>query len=218
MLMSLCPNPPASRAQSSRKDESMPQASPLQALLARTSSLSVVERERAFDHLVRLLMIMVRSKMDSRLRTRRESIDVCQSVVKSFVEDFHEGKVHFENEAALAGYLQAIVKNKLIDLARHDGAQRRGGGRHAFSLNDSSAGDAFEPASPIGGASSIISSEERQRMVMDSLSLDERRLIDLRGRGLEWEQIADMTGESSAALRKRWSRLQQRLASDSKEN
>lgn len=192
----------------------MAAASPLATLLARTTSFTGAERERAFDELMRLLMILVRARMDARLRSRRESVDVCQSVVKSFVEDFHAGKVAFENEAALAGYLQTVVKNKLTDLARMDTAQRRGGGRPDAPLHDPVTGSDLAPSDGGAGASTVAANAEARDRLMARLGEEDRRLFDMRARGLEWEQIAELTGETSAALRKRWSRMQQRLADE----
>jgi DNA-directed RNA polymerase specialized sigma24 family protein len=192
----------------------MAAASPLATLLERTTSLTGAERERAFDELMRLLMILVRARMDARLRSRRESVDVCQSVVKSFVQDFHAGKVAFENEAALAGYLQTVVKNKLADLARMDTALRRGGGRADAPMYDPVTGSDNAPPDDGAGVSTVVADAEARERMMATLSDEDRRLFDLRARGLEWDQIAQVTGETSAALRKRWSRMQQRLGDE----
>lgn len=186
-------------------------ASRLDSLLRHAASLEGAERDRAFAELVRLLIVMVRARMSPRLRVGRESVDVCQSVAKSFVEDWQAGRLKFENEAALAGYLQTVVRNKLADLSRHDNAARRGGGERVLPIDEEHGIGAGGIAGDGAGASTIAEVGELRDLVMESLTPEERRLIDLRRRGMEWEQIAEVTGESSSALRKRWSRLQNSL-------
>jgi len=171
--------------------------------------------------LMRLLMILVRAKMDSKRRNHHESMDVCQSVARNFVEEWQAGKVQFPNEAALVGYLQTVVRNKLTDLSRRDQAARRGGGAVPVPI-DSERG-VSEGAIPSHGpgASGSIAARETHERILRSLSEEERRLIEFRQRGRDWDEIATELGESSSALRKRWSRLQIRigemLAQESKE-
>lgn len=186
----------------------------LDKLLRHAATLEGVERDRAFEDLVRLLMIMVRARMDHKLRAGRESMDVCQSVAKSFVDDWQAGRVQFENEAALAGYLQTVVRNKLADLSRRDTALRRGGGDRPLPIDDERGVSASAIAGTGPGASSIVAEAELREKSLANLTDEDRALIDLRRRGLEWDQIAAELGESSAALRKRWSRLQARVAGD----
>lgn len=184
-------------------------------LLQNASAMTGTDRERAFQEVIRLLVILVRARMDARMRARHESMDVCQSVAKSFVEDWQAGKVRFENEAALAGYLKTVVKNKLVDLSRHDGAARRGGGEQPLTIDHP---DAPEPSAPRGTTASrdAINLELFDR-IMEQFSEPERRLIDLRRRGLEWEQIAALVGEGADVLRKRWSRMQARVMNEVEE-
>lgn len=188
-----------------------PTPSRLDSLLRHAATLQGAERDRAFEDLVRLLMIMVRARMSPKLRASRESVDVCQSVAKSFVLDWQAGKIQFENQAALAGYLQTIVRNKLADLSRRDTAQRRGGGEAPIAIDDHHGVPADAIQADGAGASTIAEAEELHQRLIGEITPEEHQLIDLRRRGLDWNQIADMLGESSAALRKRWSRLQERI-------
>ncbi len=186
-------------------------SSRLDSLLRHAASLQGAERDHAFGELVRLLMIMVRARMSPKLRASRESMDVCQSVAKSFVSDWQSGRLRFENEAALAGYLQTVVRNKLADLSRRDTALRRGGGAVPIAIDDERGVPAEVIPADQAGASTNAEAEELKDRLLASITPEEHRLIDLRRRGLEWEQVAEMMGESSAALRKRWSRLQERI-------
>lgn len=189
----------------------MPGPSRLDSLLRHAASLEGAERDHAFDELVRLLMIMVRARMSPKLRASRESVDVCQSVAKSFVEDWQSGRLKFENEAALAGYLQTVVRNKLADLSRRDTAARRGGGVLPVAIDSDHGVSEGAIAAQQPGASTMAEARELNDRLLGEITPEEHQLIDLRRRGLEWEQIADIMHESSAALRKRWSRLQERI-------
>ena len=165
-------------------------------------------RDAAFSELLRLVGIYVRAGMGRALRDRRESLDVCQSVAKSFVDDMAAGKLQFDNEAAVAGYLQKVVKSKLAELAREDRAQKRGGGLAPQALHES--GIEADDASALDR----LAQDEQWQRVMDALSDHERALIALRRRGLEWPQIAEQLGRDPAALRQQFSRLQKRVTDD----
>jgi RNA polymerase sigma factor (sigma-70 family) len=183
-------------------------------LLARLSAGRGGDEERAFEELIRLLIILVRARLDARLRAQRESMDVCQSVARSFVEDWRAGRLRFENDAALAGYLQTVVRNKLTDLARHNLAARRGGGEALRAIDEADGISAGVIPAGGEGASTIVAGEELRARIEATLSPSERELIALRKRGLEWERIAERLGETPEALRKRWSRLQERIAEE----
>lgn len=188
----------------------LPGRSPLSPLLAAACTASdPAQREAAFAELLRLVTIFVRAGMGSKLRNSRESMDVCQSVAKSFVDDFGAGKLAFENEAALAGYLKQVVKSKLAGLARTDGAQKRGGGESAFSL---AVGDGIDPSADEATASVNAASKEDLARIVAELTAEEQMLIRLRSSGAEWDAIARETGKDAAAVRQQFSRLQKRIA------
>jgi DNA-directed RNA polymerase specialized sigma24 family protein len=188
----------------------------LHALLTKACDpADAVGRERAFQELLRLLAIYVRGAMGTALRDHRESMDVCQSIARSFVEDFAGGKVRFENEQALAGYLQQVVRSKLAALARHDGAAKRGGGAGAVPIGISdSGGSGFIPPAADHTASTSARDREAARRVVDSLTEEEQTLVRLRRTGLEWDHIARELGKDPAALRQQYSRLQRRISDE----
>ena len=167
-------------------------------------------RDAAFEELLRLVMIYIRAGMGRRLRDHRESEDVCQSVARSFVEDFESGRLSFESEAQLAAYLQRIVQNKLVDLARADAAAKRGGGERPGPLEESNAGDVRRPSESV---SAELRGDEALAALLESLSPDEQALVRLRRQGLSWEQIAGVLGREATALRQQFSRLQKRVGS-----
>lgn len=162
-------------------------------------------REAAFEELVRLVMIFIRAGMGRRLRDHRESADVCQSIARSFISDFEEGKLRFESESQLSAYLQRIVRSKLADLARHDAADKRGGGAREASIPD----EVVPAAGP--GASADMRRDEAFQQVISGLSADEQVIVRLRRQGMTWEQIAGIVGRDGAAVRQQFSRAQRRI-------
>ena len=160
------------------------------------------ERERAYEELSRLLMILARAAMSRRARNNRDSIDICQSVARSFVAEIRGGQVAFDSEAALIAYLRRAVHSKLADLARRDGAAKRTAPDPEL-LQRIRAQDRDE-SSP----SSIITLEEEAARMRENLGEDDRQLVDLRRRGVSWTVIAEQLSISPEAARKRWSRLQ----------
>lgn len=179
-------------------------------------AVDAAAREAAFEELMRLVMIYIRAGMGRRLRDHRESADVCQSVAKSFVEDFEGGKLSFESEAQLAAYLQRVVQSKLADLARRDAAAKRGGGAREVRL-DPPAGDGRggwelgNARAPHVGASADLRRDEAYQYVLKGLTEEEQSIVRLRQQGLSWEQIARMVGGEAAALRQQFSRAQRRV-------
>lgn len=166
-------------------------------------------RELAYAELLRLVTMFVRAGMGPRLRSHRESLDVCQSIARSFVEDHQHGAVRFESEAALVAYLKTVVNSKLALLARHDGAQKRGGDTAAIPLGEDHAAPTAGPAPP-----EALLAREALDSVEARLTPDDHEIARLRLQGLDWNQIAQRLGRDPAALRQRWSRLARSLADD----
>ncbi len=181
----------------------------LSSLLAGLGGSDPTQRERAYAELLRLVSIFVRVRMGNRLRNHRESMDVCQSIAKSFVDDASKGQLTFDSPAALTAYLQRVVQTKLAELARHDAALKRGGG-----IGDAAALDAFGSAiaadnSPTASRQAL--HDEVSERILQALSEEERHLVTLRRRGIEWAEIARSLSINEATLRQRWSRLQKRI-------
>src|SRR3954451_3991768 len=65
---------------------------------------------------------------DARLGGMLDSMDICQSVMKSFFVRAASGQYDLETPEKVLGLLAAMARNKLASQARRQGAQRRGGG------------------------------------------------------------------------------------------
>lgn len=179
------------------------------ALLNTASTGDAAERDRAYTELLRFVRIVVRAEMGRKLRDHRESADVCQSIAKSFVSDLQNGRLAFDNEHALAAFLRLAVRNKLAELARHDGALKRGGGERNLQLDGMN-----EPADTESDSISI-NDWPRLRSQLDAV---ERRLVELQMRGLTWARIGEELDMTAPAARKKFSRVLKRLRENEADN
>ncbi|MCX5689458.1 MAG: DUF6362 family protein, partial [Planctomycetota bacterium] len=125
------------------------------------------------------------------------------------VDDASKGQLNFDSPAALTAYLQRVVQTKLAELARHDAALKRGGGGVGVTPLDAYGSAIAADDSPT--ASGQVLHDEVSERILKALSEEERHLVTLRRRGLEWAEIARSLGTSDATLRQRWSRLQKRI-------
>lgn len=185
----------------------MSQPGPLYEQLSRGAAGDAAAREEAYTELCRLITIFVRAGMGQRLRDHRESIDVCQSIARSFVEDHGAGKIRFGNDGELIEYLRTVVQTKFARLSRHDNAAKRTPTGEGPSTSP-------PPSGPITPHESL-EHGERLREVDEQFTDEDREVARLRLGGMSWDQIAAQLGQSPQALRKRWSRLAQRLSDDS---
>lgn len=172
--------------------------------------------DAVFAELLRLVRLLVRSGMGRRLRDFRESADVCQSIARSFIADHRAGAITFESEQQLVAYLRTVVASKLASIARSDQALKRGGPRglgHASGQRGvdqvadtagAARGHAVDPSTPAVNA-------ETSEQVDAALTEDDRELARLRLRGMDWSQIAAHLNQDPQVLRKRWSRMIERL-------
>jgi hypothetical protein len=179
---------------------SMSQHGPLYEQLSRGQAGDAAAREEAYAELCRLITIFVRAGMGQRLRDHRESVDVCQSIARSFVEDHGAGKIRFGNDGELIEYLRAVVQTKFARLSRHDNAAKR-----------VPTGDGPSTPPPMMPSDSLEHTESL-REVDEQFTDEDREVARLRLGGMSWEQIAAQLGQTPQALRKRWSRLAQRLS------
>lgn len=176
------------------------------AFLAQAAHGDLAQRDRAYAELLRWVRIVVRAEMGRRLRDQRESVDVCQSIARSFVDDYQSGRVRFESEHALAAYLRVAVRSKLAELARRDDALKRGAGARPVPMH--------EAPEPAGERDPPLPAAEAWARLRASLPDDDRHLVELRMRGLDWATIAEQLGTSEAAARQRFSRVVRGLRED----
>ena len=179
----------------------------------------LVRRVRAGDHaaaaeLVRIYEPLVRREVRLRLADRRlerlfDSMDVCQSVMKSFFVRTAAGQYDLDDPPQLVRLLVTMAKNKLADAARRENRQKRDH-RRAGGDDEVLAAVAGDDPSP----SRMAAGRELLGQVRGRLTADEQVLADLRGEGLTWEEVAARVGGTAQARRVQFGRAMDRVAAD----
>jgi len=157
--------------------------------------------------------------VDTRLNRMLDSMDVCQSVMASFFVRTALGQYELETPDQLLKLLATMTRNKLANVVKAQGAQRRDfrrtkpGGGEAGAGGESPGAAAFDD---LAGDSPSPSREVAAREMLDEarrrLTPDELRLLDDREAGRDWAEIAAELGASPEALRKRLARAVDRVA------
>jgi RNA polymerase sigma-70 factor (ECF subfamily) len=174
--------------------------------LVRTGDESAaIELVRRFEPALRL-EIRLRLR-DPRLRRLLEPADLCQSVLKSFFLRAALGQYDLDSPEKLLALLRTMARNKVAQQARKHRAQRRDFHRHV-SLD---AGTPLLPAAE-PSPSRVAIGRETWDALRGRLTLEERRLADLRSQGCEWAEIARELGGTPQARRKQLARAVDRAS------
>ena len=146
---------------------------------------------------------MVRRELRFRLRNARahlqlDSMDICQSVLANFFVRAATGQYDLQQPNDLVKLLLTMTRNKVAEKVRGQYRQRRDA-RRTVMLD-------VEMPSPDPSPSRLAAGRELLGHVYRLLGDEERRLAELRGKGLSWEEIAARTGGSPGARRKQLAR------------
>ena len=170
--------------------------------------------ERAAEELVRKYEPLIRREVRLHLEDRRlgrlfDSMDVCQSVMKSFFVRTAAGQYDLDEPGQLVGLLVTMARNKLASAARKEHRQkrdqRRGAGDEALALV---AGADPTPSRMMEGRDLI-------EQLRGRLTEEERLLADLRARdGMTWAEIAGQLGGTAQARRVQFGRAIDRVAAE----
>jgi RNA polymerase sigma factor (sigma-70 family) len=146
---------------------------------------------------------------DARLGNLFDSMDICQSVLRSFFLRAAAGQYDLGSPEKVLGLLTAMARNKLASQARRQRTQRRGG--HHVAIDDEGQEPLVAPGTGPGGEAALrdLLQEVRRR-----LSPDERRLMELRNEGHDWPAIAAELGGGAGALRQKLTRALDRVAGE----
>jgi RNA polymerase sigma factor (sigma-70 family) len=146
---------------------------------------------------------------DRRLGRLFDSMDICQSVLKSFFVRTAAGQYDLDDPQQLVRLLVTMARNKLASEARRQHRQKRDTRRVA-----SDAAILEGVRSPEPSPSQVISDRDLLAEVRRRLTDEERQITDLRGQGLEWEEIATQLGGKGQARRVQLARALDRVAAD----
>jgi RNA polymerase sigma factor (sigma-70 family) len=168
--------------------------------------------EQAAVELVRQYEPVIRREVRLRLHDPRmyrvfDSMDICQSVLKSFFVRAAAGQYDLEEPTDLLKLLVAMTQHKLAFQVRRERYQRRDSRRVVTATPEelNVAGHDPSPSEQLAGQELL--HEFRQR-----LSEEERRLADLRSQGCAWAEIAAQLGGTPHARRMQLTRAIERVA------
>ncbi|TWT84771.1 RNA polymerase sigma factor [Planctomycetes bacterium CA13] len=135
----------------------------------------------------------------SRMRRLIESVDICQSVFAKFFVDLKRETVCPQSPDQLRALLMTMAKNKLIDKARYNQADKRD-----IGAVEADGGMLLEQTSDASRSpSSVLADKELLEKFRGHLTEEERELIDARMEGTDWAEIATRCGTTGEAMRKR---------------
>jgi RNA polymerase sigma-70 factor (ECF subfamily) len=169
--------------------------------------------EEAAARLVRDFEPVVRRVLRARLRGNRarcefDSMDICQSVLAIFFVRVAAGEYDLKEPDDLIKLLLTMSRHKLAEKMRHQHRLRRDSRRTVGGVDELAlAGRDPTPSSVVGGQELL--EQARQR-----LSEEERQLVELRGQGLSWEEVAASLGGTAGGRRNQLARALDRVAQE----
>jgi RNA polymerase sigma-70 factor (ECF subfamily) len=166
---------------------------------------AAVELVRRYEPALRL-EIRLRLR-DPKLRRFLEPADLCQSVLKSFFVRAALGQFDLDSPQKLLALLRTMGRNKVVQQARRHQAQRRDLRRDVNLHGDVPPILAADPS-----PSRIAIGRETLDAFRGRLTVEERRLADLRSQGCDWAEIARELGGTPQARRKQLARAVDRAA------
>jgi RNA polymerase sigma factor (sigma-70 family) len=144
---------------------------------------------------------------DARLGSLLDSMDICQSVMKSFFVRAASGQYELETPAQLLALLATMARNKLASQARKQLAGRRDSRRVTSGGRDE--GQLVDPGA---GPSTEVDARDLLQEIRNRLSPDERQIMELRNADHDWVTIAGRLGGSADSARMKLRRALDRVA------
>jgi RNA polymerase sigma factor (sigma-70 family) len=187
----------------------MPPNSSFDELLRRVGSGD----EQAAAQLVRDFEPVVRRVLRGLLRganARREfdSLDICQSVLAIFFVRVTAGQYDLKEPDDLIKLLQTMTRNKVAEKVRRQHRLRRDSRRTVGGVEELAVAG-LDPT-----PSSVVAGKELLEQARQRLSAEERQLVELRGQGLSWEEVAASLGGTAGARRNQLARALDRVAQE----
>lgn len=150
---------------------------------------------------------MVRSQLQkTNLRPRRDSEEVCQSVLADLSAGVRNGKIHLDSKAQLFALLARMVRHKLVKYRKQDGAARRDRRR----LIDAPV-EELELASHEDDPARSAEASELYAIFQVAMSPEDIRLIEALAAKENWGDVGAEVGQSGDAVRKHATRLVERF-------
>lgn len=156
------------------------------------------------------LRILARVRLtDPALRRVVDSMDICQSIMANFFVRAAAGQFDLETPEQLLGLLATMVRNKATDRVRREQRDRRDVRRIAKTSVEELG---LEQTQKTPG--SMVAHQELLQIVRDQLSDEENQIATHRLNGCSWKEVAEQTGGTAEATRKRFSRAISRIVGE----
>lgn len=168
---------------------------------------AAVELVRQFEPYIRR---EIRFRLrDGRLRRLVDSVDICQTILKSFFVRVAAGQFELEREEDLPRLLAGMVRNRVAEEVRKQGQQRR-------DYRMVTGGTPTLETIPLQGQqptpSRVLAGKELLDQVWSRLSDTEQQMVEMREQGHTWEEIANKFGGTAQARRVQLTRALDRVA------
>jgi RNA polymerase sigma factor (sigma-70 family) len=152
----------------------------------------------------------VRSVIRARLRipgARRisDSSDLCQIVFANFLVGSAVGRYDVDDSTAIKKLLATIAARRVVELTRRPEL------RHPAQPLKGPGEPGIEPIAPGSSPASQLALSELVQRAEGLLTDDEKRVAELRKRGLSWEEIGTKLGTKADAPRKLLDRAAKRV-------
>jgi RNA polymerase sigma-70 factor (ECF subfamily) len=163
-----------------------------------------------FEHDVRM---MVRVRLPRALRSQFDSMDFVQAVWQSVLTGPNQDLDRFANEKHFLGFLSGVARNKVLEEHRRRTQTRKYdvGREEPLFIRRGDREVLREVATPDPTPSQKVQEKDRFRQLVADRSPQEAEIIELRRRGMTFEEIAEQTGLNERSVRRVIEALRQRL-------
>lgn len=178
----------------------------LDALLERLAAGDVAAAEEVYVALVPALRVMVRRRLNPKLRARVDSLDVVQAAWADVLQNYREDGWAFHDVAHLKAFLNRVTYNHIVNACRK---HARAGARERPLPAPEHPG---MPASPEPRPSEHVRAEELWERMLDLCPPHHRELLRLKREGFGIAEIAARTGLHEGSVRRILYDLARRLS------
>ena len=166
------------------------------------------------------ILLSVRSRRPSKLRSKLDSMDILQEVMKDALP--HLKELEITSEGGLIRWFSTLIANQIADQTDYYQTHKRSIAKEISLdealLNGEEEGTVMEPRSPDLTPSGELIVSERVRFMeslIDRLSLEYQEVIRQRNiEGLEFGEIGRLMNRSADAARKLYHRAIDRLTTE----
>ncbi len=175
----------------------MPPPSNITALFALAQGGCPVAAKALLDQYGRYVRVVVRRRLDPRLRKRFDSVDVVQDVWASFFAH-GAGREDLRDDAAIKVYLARMADTRVRELFRH----HLGTGMRDMGREEPIAGLEAEPPARGPTPSTLAAAEDRWQALTRGLPPEQVAMLRLVREGHTHEEVAGRLGVSAKTVQR----------------